>query len=321
MTLDAHALAGLFTEAVRVSQELSPRTQQARHGKLGPSDIGFCRQKAVLVTRETQPTDSRPRWAAAVGTAIHEHMGAILSTVYPDWLVDTADNPNPRVTATLPVTGAQISGTPDILIPKHNCVLDMKTTNGLEAPRRYGTSNNHKMQRHLYAMGAVDAGILNPDLPLYVGNVYLDRSGAEPVPHVEVELFNPAFTEEIDQWVEDVIYAVRHGEESSRDIAASRCETFCEFFTACWGSLPVAESEPIVDTEIITGIDLYVEGRDMAKRGKQMQDEAKAILDGVNGSDGRFQVRWVTIPGSHVDERPAYFREEYKRLDVRAVRR
>jgi hypothetical protein len=268
-----------------------------------------------------KPSDSRPRWSATIGTAIHEQVGKALADMYPDWMVDTDANPNPRLTATLPQSGVEITGTPDILIPRHNLVLDLKTVNGLETIRTYGTSVNHKMQRHLYAMGAVAAGIFDKDKPVYVGNVYLDRSGVEPIPHVVIEPFDDSFTDEIDMWVEDVMYAVKHGEDASRDIAAARCETFCEFYTVCRGSLPTQESEPIIDSEVVEAINAYVEGRDMAKRGKQLQTEAKTVLDGINGSDGTYQVRWVTIPGSHIDERPAYFREEYKRLDVRKVRK
>lgn len=78
------------------------------------------------------------------------------------------------------------------------------------------------------------------------------------------------------------------------------------------------DSEPITDPILIGAIDQYVEGRDMEKQGKRLKSEAAAVLDGINGSDGRFQVRWVTTPGSDV---PGYYRNESTRIDVRKVRR
>lgn len=303
----------LVTAALRAYQENSARTQQAREGRLGPSDIGFCRQKATLVTKEVQPTDSQPKWAAFVGTAVHELVKAALKDMFPNWLVEEV-----TVTATLPRTGAQISGTPDIIDVGNNALLDIKTKDGFEETRRYGVSLNFRMQRHLYVMGAVDAGLLNPDRTIWVGNVYLDRSGKEPTPHVEVEEWDASFTDQVDQWVEDVIYAVQQGEDASRDIAAARCETFCEFYTACRGGLPMSDPEPITDPEIVHGIDMYVEGRDLINMGKKLQQQAKPVLEGVNGSDGRFQVRWTTIAATEV---PGYVRAETQRLDVRKVKK
>lgn len=56
----------------------------------------------------------------------------------------------------------------------------------------------------------------------------------------------------------------------------------------------------------------------MEKAGKDMKREAQAVLDGINGSDGRFQVRWVTVSETQVE---GFTRPASKRLDVRAVRR
>ena len=303
----------LIAAAISAYQENSPRTKQAREGKLGPSDVGFCRNKAALVTKEVQPTDSQPKWSAAVGTAIHDYVGAALKAMYPNWLIEEV-----TVTATLPRTGAQITGTPDIVDVSNNALLDAKTKDGFEEVKRYGTSLNFKMQRHLYVMGAIDAGLLDPDRTIWVGNVYLDRSGKEPIPHVEVEEWDASFTDEVDQWVEDVIYAVLHGEDASRDIAAARCETFCEFYTACRGGLPMSDPEPITDPEVVHAIDMYVEGRELEAMGKKLKQQAKPVLNGVNGSDGRFQVRWTVIPETDV---PGYVRAASERLDVRKVRK
>jgi hypothetical protein len=52
-----------------------------------------------------------------------------------------------------------------LLIPSENTVLDIKTVDGFAWVKREGTSQNHKYQRHLYAMGCVEAGLFDPDNP------------------------------------------------------------------------------------------------------------------------------------------------------------
>jgi hypothetical protein len=57
--------------------------------------------------------------------------------------------------------------------------------------------------------------------PVWVGNIYFDRSGKEPKPMVFIEEMDPMLTDEIDSWVQDVIYAVKNNEDASRDIPAA----------------------------------------------------------------------------------------------------
>jgi hypothetical protein len=95
------------------------------------------------------------------------------------------------------------------------------------------------------------------------------------------------------------------------------CEKVCEFFTACRGALPARDGEPITDPSLVDAIHAYDEGRKLERRGAQMKRDAAAVLTGINGSDGQFQVRWVTIAGSEV---PGYYRAESTRIDVRKVR-
>ena len=102
----------LIEQAIRTGMETSPRTQQSRAGLIGPSDIGFCRNKAALVVKEVQPTDETDPWAAAVGIALHNYVEDNLNKADFGWLVEKQ-----KVTATLPRSGAQITGTPDIIDP------------------------------------------------------------------------------------------------------------------------------------------------------------------------------------------------------------
>lgn len=314
--MNSSDILNTITEALNSSEAQAPRTQQAAEGILGPSDIGFCRQKAVLVTRQVKPTDKTNKWPAMVGTALHNYIEFALAQSHPDWLFGSIDHT--KVTATLP-SGAAISGHPDIVIPDLNAVIDIKTVDGFEWVKRNGVSDAHKYQRHLYALGCMQAGMFDEDKPVYVGNIYFDRSGKEQTPILKIEEFDPYLTDEIDNWVQDVIYAVKNQEAASRDIAPAVCERICEFYTACRGSLPVEDGGDIIeDGMTLAAIDMYVEGRELENRGKAMKKEASYALGGINGIGNGYQVRWTTVNSSTVD---TYTRPETTRLDVRKVRR
>ena len=203
-----------ISAALTAYMDNSSRSQQAAEGRLGPSDIGFCRQKAALMTRGIEATDSTPKMAAAIGTAWHNYAEAAIKAMFPDWILGSIDNLT--VTATLP-SGAEISGHPDIVIPSENTVLDIKTVDGFAWIEREGASQNHRYQRHLYALGCIQAGMFDNDKPVYVGNVYFDRSGKDTRVIVKIEELDVTLTDEIDSWVQDVIYAVKHNEDASRD--------------------------------------------------------------------------------------------------------
>lgn len=307
--------AALVDAALVSYMDNSPRSMQADQGLLGPSDIGFCRQKAALMVKGVEATDAPPKWAAAVGTAVHNYVEAAIKGMFPDWLVGSIDKI--RVTAHLP-SGADISGHPDIVIPSENTILDIKTVDGFAWVKREGTSQNHKFQRHLYALGAMQAGMFDTSKPIYVGNLYFDRSGKEPRPLAVVEELDPMLTDQIDAWVTDVIYAVKNGEDASRDIPAAVCERICSHFTACRGALENHEGgEFITDSDLLAAVDMYTEARNMEKTAKQMKDEASSRLAGVNGSTGSWQVRWVEVQPSRVE---SFEKQGYSRLDIRKQR-
>lgn len=309
-------IQALFSNALRDYMDGSARSIQSADGILGPSDIGFCRQKATLMIKGVPQTDAVPKWSAAVGTSVHNYVEAALKESYHDWLLGSIDHI--EVTATLP-SGAEIKGHPDVVVQASNAVLDIKTVDGFQWIKREGTSQQHKYQRHLYAMGLIQAGLLDDSKPVLVGNVYFDRSGKEPEPYVVIEEMDPTLTDEIDSWVTDVIYAVRNNEDASRDIPAAVCEKICTHFTACRGSLEVHEGgELIEDKETVAAINMYVEGRDLSKQADQIKREAQSRLVGINGTDGRYQVRWVEVSPSVVQ---SFEKDGYMRLDIRKVRK
>jgi hypothetical protein len=308
-------IQSIIVDSLTQYMDQSARSIQSADGILGPSDIGFCRNKAALMTKGVAATDHPPKWAAAVGTAIHNYVEAAIKKANPDWLVGSIDEV--AVTATLP-SGSEISGHPDIVVPSANAVLDIKTVDGFEWVKREGTSKQHKYQRHLYAMGLIQGGILSDAKPVLVGNIYFDRSGKNPTPLVIVEEMDPTLTDEVDSWIQDVIYAVKNNEDASRDIPAAVCERICSHFTACRGELETHEGEFIEDPELLSAVDMYVQARDLKKEAESMQKAAQAVLQGVNGSTGTYQVRWVDVQPTTVE---SFEKTGYRRMDIRKVRR
>jgi hypothetical protein len=312
VNIDKYQLADMLAEDIREYGLNTGRSLQSAEGRLGPSDIGFCREKARLMTVGVAPTDNVPIWSAQVGTAVHGYLEGVIKDRHPDWLVEQ------QITATLD-NGAEVTGTADIIAPDLNAVLDWKTVNGTSSVKKYGPSQNHRFQRHLYALGAVQAGLLDGSKPVWMGNVYLDRSGSDPQPVVDLSEFDPTLTPEIVAWVDDVVYAVQHQQQAQRDVAPSVCERICDRFTACRGGmLPVSEGgEWIEDEDAVKAIGLFIEAKQMEKEARKMRAEAQAHLVGVNGRTKDFQVRWVSVGPSDV---PGFTRAGYERLDVIPVK-
>jgi len=310
-TTIADTISDLINAALDANEHGDARAAQSRAGILGPSDIGFCRQKAVLVTRQVQPSDPTRKWAANVGTAVHNYVEAALKETYPNWLLGSIDKIT--VTATLP-SEATISGHPDIIAPDLNAILDIKTVDGFEWVKRNDTSDAHRFQRTLYALGAMQDGHLDSGKTLYVGNLYFDRSGKEQRPLVKVEEFSFDEVDEIDRWISDVMYAVVNKEDANRDIAPSVCQQICEFYTVCRGNLPVHEGQDFTDDPTLkSAIRMAVEAAQMEKQAKAMKSEAKSVLKGFNGTDGEFQVRWTEIAPTFIE---GFQRAGSVRMDV-----
>jgi hypothetical protein len=315
--MSATDIQKILTDALRGYGIGDPRSQQSRDGILGPSDIGFCRQKAALTTKGVPQSDEVPITAAQIGTAIHRYAAEAFKAANPDnWIVD-----DQRVTAKLP-SGVEISGTPDLILQDWNAVIDIKTVDGFAWVKREGTSENHKFQRHLYALGAMQAGLLNDLEPVYVGNLYIDRSGKEKEPLLLLEPYDPSLTAEIDSWIGDVIYAVKNNEDASRDIPAPVCEQICEFFTVCRGGLEVHEGGELIEDPVrIDALAMYLEARDLEKQAAAEKKAAQAILHGTNGvgevNGALYQVRWTYVNPSTVQ---AFEKQGFDRMDVRKKR-
>jgi len=252
-----------------------------------------------------------------MGTAIHTYLAKVFKQMHPDWIIPEVDwEPGRKITATFP-SGVEVTGTPDQIDPDANAVVDVKTVNEFDWVKNEGTSQSNRYQRHTYALACIQNGLLDPTRTIYVGNLYVMRGGSDEV-YLDMEEFDPTLTDEIDSWIEDVIYAMKTGEEASKDLPAPRCQMLCEFYGACRGGLPDSHDPMMItDEESKKALRMYVRGRDMEKEAKQLKAAASAHLVGVNGSDGEWQIRWTETAAVEV---AGFVRKASTRIDVSPVK-
>lgn len=294
-------LADVLPTVIKAYGMNDSRTLQSQAGRLGPSDLGWCRAKAVWMTQGVEQTDPSDIGKAQRGTAAHIYLGEALRWGLPGWMWDTRDHPLPKVTATFP-SGIEITGTPDGVDPINNGVVDIKTMDGIEQIRRHGIDTQPTYQRHTYFLGAVAAGWLDPTRPGYVANYYVDPSDYSNNVLVADE-FDPSLTYQIDEWLMDVRDTVLSGQvtDDIRDIDPPICAAICPFFTHCRGGmLPARDGlDVLTDKTLVDAMATYDEGRSIAKGGKQMMEQSKKVLSGYNGigqtDEGDWlQVRWTS---------------------------
>lgn len=289
-TTDIEMLGELIAVSMAAYGQNSARSQQSSQGKIGMSDLGFCRQKALLMLKGVPQSDPDNVFAAQIGTAIHDYYQTALRQMFPDWIIEKE-----QLTCRFP-GGYEVPGTPDWIVPEYNAIVDLKTVDGTQKIRRYGVSQSQRYQRHGYALAAMQAGLLDKDRPVWVANYFVDRSAREKSPYFTFEEYDPTLTDEINEWISDVVYAARQGEDASRDIPSAVCAQICSHYTACRGGLEVHDGNEIIDdAETIAFVNLVVEGKALKKEGDLKYEEGRANLVGINGVTPTHQIRWVEV--------------------------
>lgn len=306
-------LSARLMDAITEFDQERPRSKQTSNFVVGLSELGFCseRTRRMLAGVVPEPTY---HLSAFVGTAIGDYVEQAWCAKYPDAIrqaeVSTKLQGDGGRTYTLP-------GHPDLLVPSEGLVLDVKTTNGLEFPRRTGPSQQQQFQRHGYAYGAWQAGLF-PDHELddlRVANCWLDRSASEREVHVQLEPFSMAVVEDAARWLDEVVYSYLNGGGAMKEPPRALCEAACGHFRTC-RMLDTDVEGLIDDPEQLVAVDMYKEGTDLLKQGRQLQERAKSALRGVEGSTGEWIVRWVHINESLVPEtrRRGYDKIQLSRL-------
>lgn len=304
--------------AIQISTTSDARSQQASDYQVGISDLGWCSERTRRMLSQEDPEDT-DMYAAFLGTVIGAGVEeAVRDFAWPDALI--------QQTVTMVLKGREftytIPGHPDIILPQ-GVVLDVKTNNGLMVAERTGMDERQKkFQRHGYGLAAWEAGLFNPGVGLddvLVGNVWVDRSGADSKPLVRLEPYSTDVTDETLEWLEEVIYAYKHGEAARKEPPREMCAKTCGFFATC-RAYDTDVSGLLTDDEVLTAIVMYSEGGELTKLGANMKDQAKSVLRDVEGfaliGDKRVSLRW-----SHINEsvtKPSV-RRAYDKIELKVL--
>lgn len=269
-----------------------PRSEQSDAGRIGVSDLHTCREKVRRTLLGMVQTDTTEKWAAIIGTYVDEGVKAARKAARP-WLLHDVE-----LNVTLP-NGMVIPGHADEIDPQEPSVVDYKTKAALAGVRKAGADEKERAQRHLYYLGAVQAGIVPAEG--IVRNIWLDRSGTDSHPHVEQEPFDMNVVLTAQAWLEDATYAAEHGEEASKDWPRTMCESYCPFYTACRGSEDVAE-------EYLTGhravqLAEFVAAREQRKAAEKLEDALRSDLVGITGRSDTHWLRSTVSNGKRTSTR------------------
>jgi CRISPR/Cas system-associated exonuclease Cas4 (RecB family) len=306
--MDADGIKALVVEAITNHSASTERGAQQRAGLIGMSDLGVCRNYLRHMIVGTPQEDEGMKWPAFLGSAVGDRLEAALVDNDPTWTTQ-------REVAAMFPSWRTTPGHVDAYNSTLDILIDFKAKDGLTVVERAEVDRAHLYQLVGYYLGLVQAGELTKDARCYL--VYVDRSGANPDPVVKEVEVTPELIAEVDAWVEDAVYAARNNEEAPRDRPYHWCEVACPFFAECRGQDEHQSGGLIEDPFQVTAAETYMEGMALERRGKQLKDDAKVVLNGVNGSTGTIVVSSSWINESSI---PASVRRGYNRITVRPAK-
>lgn len=332
-----HAAAAVY-EAIQNASNSTDRSKQQQDKFIGISTLGHCRNYAALMMKQVDFSDVRDKTAAFMGTVLGDAIEAQMKKNHPTWLIQQPlEYPVPSL-PNLPDGGA-VPGTTDVLIPWEGSatveeweaslapdyvgpklyvqgIWDNKSKAELETIRKYGADRQQIFQIHAYARAAIDAGLLNPDQPIILGDVFFDRSGKDVQPYGIFHLYTEEVIDQINDWINDVIYAVVNNQDAERDKSRDWCFSWCEYATVCRG-LDTDVTGLIEDAESIATIESYKEWSEKETEAKNAKKQlAKTLANIEPGSTGRYMFRRTWVEGFPV----AYQNPGYTRIDIREIK-
>lgn len=287
-------LADRILAALIEHENDKPRNKQVR---LGPSEIGGCREYVRNVMIGTPMQDTGGVWptAAVVGTLIGDHMEKVCAERM-GALTELS------VTTTLP-NGVKVSGHADIVLVEENAVVDCKSKDRFATIRSEGPSLDNLVQVSTYTLGLVQMGVLKMGATAHL--IYVDRSGQEQTLE-EVVLDWDTILRFVDKCVErldDVLEAQDHIDKGEvewardlRDKTPPFCyseRVLCPFRDRCWKGSEWKPNENIEDPEVIDTVHKFVAARDEQDAATQRRMEMRERLLEVSGltPDG-WSVAW-----------------------------
>lgn len=313
MNSDEQELSQRFYEAVQHQSNYSERSQQSADFRIGMSDLGWCSE---LVRRMLAgiPEPVTDKVDAFIGTALGDHIEQAWVAQNPTALRHTqveVEFKGDHGTYT-------VGGHPDLILPDEGIVVDVKTTRGLAVVEKTGPSLQQQFQRHGYALGAWQAGLLG-DIPLEevrVANVWMDRAGDDEHMHCQMEPYDQDVVDQAGQWIDDVVYAYIHKEPARKEPPRDMCAKVCGHFSDC-RAWETDVAGLIEDPETLAAIDAYREAQQMESEARKIKDQARAHLVGMQGSTGTHFLRWTWINESLV---PEYQRKGYYKIDIKPIK-
>lgn len=278
--MDAETYAQSFMLDLSIADMLKPRSTQQDEGVLGASDFG-CREQMRRTLMQAPKTDSPKMMPALIGSYCDAGFKEARKVAHPKLLLAE------ELPFTLP-NGHKISVHPDEIDQDEPSATDYKTKDSLAAIRRGFVDDRYRRQRHLQYAAAHQNGLVPP-----VGitrNVFVDRSGKDDTAHVEQEPFGGDVLAEATAFLDDVLYAVKHGETASKDTPRYVCKSYCAWYTACRGS--EIDTPEITDPELIRRIATYHDATEAAKSDKALAADLRSM--GLEGLTGRTPTHIIT---------------------------
>jgi hypothetical protein len=304
----SQVLAAEVHQAIVDFGDNSQRSMQSQNHVLGVSDIGGCREYVRRMILDEPFSDHSNEYALAsfVGHAVGNYAETVLGDV---WRKQGRVDTQVEVQIALP-NGVVLRGHPDLV--GEAIVVDFKTVDGLAVVKQGGRTQ-HRWQVILYAAALIQMERL-PENAL-CALVYIDRSGVEVVPHVEVWRYDPHLLDPINEWVNDVLYAIQYNEEASRDRPREWCYSACPYARSCRG-MDTDVSGLIESEEAVLAVKSYLDAARRAKEADRDKKTAAAALAGVNGATDEHMVRWVHVNETNIE---AFTKRGYDRLDIRPL--
>lgn len=326
------AAAKVVADTIQNAANGTERSAQASAFRLGMSNIGHCQQAAVYMIKQTPPSDERKKTAAFFGTVAGEALEKQMKIDHPGWLFQEEG------VFAIP-SGGELGAHIDIVVPASEAVSpeeflaskqpgyegpelfvqgiwDLKSKDKLDIIKKYGPSKQQVFQVSGYASAMIDKGVLDGTKPIWITDVYFDRSGAQDECYSFGWFYDPAVLNEIDDWIHDLKYATVNNTEASKDKPREWCWSYCEYATLCRGNDTDAEGL-IEDPEILAAIETYQNAAEREREAKKEKDTAKLHIPlEVKGSTGTHNARWVWRNPTEVK---AGTRAGYWMLDVRPI--
>lgn len=336
------AAAATVYQTIQNAANGTERSAQASAFRLGMSNIGHCQQAAVFMVKQIPPSDVRDKSAAFFGTIAGEALEQRMKIDHPGWLFQEEGE------FAIP-SGGELGAHIDIVIPDSEGISpeeflkrrrfaearaageeegpelpegfvqgiwDLKSKDKLDVIKKYGPSKQQVFQVSGYASAMIDKGVLDGTKPIWISDVYFDRSGAQHEAYSFGWFYDPAVLLEIDDWIHDVKYAVINNAEALKEKPREWCWSYCEYATLCRGNDTDVEGL-IEDPETLAAVQLYAEGLALENQGEKMKKHAKlSIPSQLAGSTGTHNVRWIEIGPTEV---AAGTRKGYRKLDIRPI--